>query len=282
MNGYDEMNNGFISLDHYADKELSQKRALNIELIDKQDELIRLMNSVSQKYIKWSIAKDNFISEVVSFSEQISTDVYIGNLSLQEAIDKIEQGISILKKQDNELTSRQVKQVVAVRPVFNANSQGQNGRDSVNVDLFIAGVGFVSGGLQVAAGIGVMSSGAGLIPGMLLTAHGINNLIENGYYLLYRQSYTGPVRLVYEGVGELFGLDTKTSDVIYTLVDVGLSLNSMLGYKLADNAQHLYRHINDDLLWGMKKTGITLMNSGDIMVELIGDGNTIAGQLRSY
>ena len=52
MSGYDETDNGFISLDHYEDKELAQKRALNIKLMDKQDELIRLMNSVSQKYIK--------------------------------------------------------------------------------------------------------------------------------------------------------------------------------------------------------------------------------------
>ncbi|HGL6358873.1 TPA: DUF4225 domain-containing protein [Citrobacter amalonaticus] len=264
------------------DQELAQKRALNTELMDRQDELIVLMNSVSQKYIKWSLAKDNFISEVIRFLEQTTTDVNIGNLSLQEAIDKVEQGISILKKQDDELTKKHLIQVVAVRPVVNANSQDQNGKDSVNVDLFIAGVGFVSGGLQVAAGIGVMSSGAGLIPGMLLTAHGINNLIENGYYLLYRQSYTGPIRLIYEGAGEFLGLDTKTSDVIYTLVDVGLSLNGMLGYKLADDAQNLYQYINDDLLWGMKKKGITLMNSGDIILELIGDGSTITGQLRNY
>ncbi|MDU2938300.1 MAG: DUF4225 domain-containing protein [Enterobacteriaceae bacterium] len=96
--------------------------------------------------------------------------MYIGDLSLQEAIDKVEQGISILKKQDDELTSKQVRQVVAVRPVVNENSQGQNGRDSVNVDLFIAGVGFVSGGLQVVAGIGVMSSGAGLITGAAINS----------------------------------------------------------------------------------------------------------------
>ncbi|MDU2938301.1 MAG: DUF4225 domain-containing protein [Enterobacteriaceae bacterium] len=100
--------------------------------------------------------------------------------------------------------------------------------------------------------------------------------------MLYRQSYTGPIRLIYEGVGELFGLDTKTSDVIYTLVDVGLSLNGMFGYKFADDAQNFYLYINDDLLWGMIKMGVTLMNPGDILIELIGDGNTVAGQLRSY
>lgn len=56
----------------------------------------------------------------------------------------------------------------------------------------------------------------------------------------------------------------------------------MFGYKFADDAQNFYLYINDDLLWGMIKMGVTLMNPGDILIELIGDGNTVAGQLRSY
>ncbi|WP_171996453.1 DUF4225 domain-containing protein [Salmonella enterica] len=248
--------------------------------MDKQNEFIKIMNETSKKYIKWSLAKDNFISEVVRFSGQINTDIYTGNLSLQEAIDKVDQGISILRKQDNELTSNQVKQVVVVRPVINGHSQGKDGKDAINIDLCIAGIGFVAGGLQVVAGIGVMGSGAGLIPGMLLTAHGINNLIENGYYLLYRQSFIGPIRLIYEGAGELFGMDTKTSDIIYTLVDVGLSLNGLFGLRIAEDAQSLYRHINADFLWGMKKMGVTLMGPFEIMVEVAGDINTFIGQWR--
>lgn len=265
----------------YLDKDLAQKRALNIALMDKQNDLIKMMNHTSQKYMQWSLSKDHFISEVIKFSGQINTDVYTGILSLQEAIDKIEQTMSILNKQDDELSNNQVRQVVVVRPMINGHSQDQNGKDSIHVDLCIAGVGFVAGGLQVVAGIGIMSSGAGLIPGMLLTAHGINNLIENGYYLLYRQSYVGPVRLIYEDVGELFGLDNKTSDIIYTLVDIGLSLNGLLGYKLTENTQNLYRYINEDLLWGMKKMGVTLMGPLDLAVEVIGDINTLVGQWRN-
>lgn len=33
---------------------------------------------------------------------------------------------------------------------------------------------------------------------------------------------------------------------------------------------------------GYEKMGVTLMNPGDILFELIGDGNTVAGQLWSY
>lgn len=57
MSGYDETDNGFISLDHYEDKELAQKRALNIELMDMQDELIRLMNSVSKNILNGVLLK---------------------------------------------------------------------------------------------------------------------------------------------------------------------------------------------------------------------------------
>lgn len=278
---YDALDGESLNRSNYEDPELTRKRILNEKLMDKQNELLQVMNSVANKYVKWSLAKDHFISEVIGYSSQINESVFSGSLSLQEAIDSIEHEITSLRKQDEELSKNQIQQVVVVHPVIKEHSRGDNGKDVINVDLTIAGIGFVSGGLQIVAGVGMVGTGAGAVPGALLIAHGINNVIENGYYLLYRQSYTGPVRLVYQGVGELFGLDTKESDIIYTLVDVGLSLNGMLGYKLAEDAQRLYRYVNEDLLWGMKKLGITLMGPGDIILEIWGDANTLLGQWRS-
>lgn len=260
---------------------INKNRELRVTLFDKQNELMQVMNSVASKYIKWSLAKDHFIQEIIRYSSQISRSAFAGASTLQEAIDSLDREIASLKKQDEELTKNQMRQFVVVRPVNVEHSRGSSSTDVVNVDLFIAGVGFISGGLQVVAGVGMMSSGAGMIPGVLLTLHGINNLIENGYYLLYQQSFTGPLRFIYEDVGELFGLDTKTSDTIYTLVDVGLSLNGMFGYKLTENAQRLYRYVNADLLWGMKTMGINLMGPGDRVIEILGDANTLIGQWRA-
>lgn len=263
------------------DKDIFENRVLRITLFDKQSELMHVMNSVANKYIKWSMAKDHFIQEIINYSSQIEQYAFSDAESLQQAIDSLDCEIASLKKQDEELAKNQMRQFVVVRPVNVVHSRGSIGRDVINVDLFIAGVGFVSGGLQVVAGVGMMSSGAGMVPGLLLTAHGVNNLIENGYYLLYQQSFTGPLRFIYEGVGDLFGLDTKVSDTIYAFVDVGLSLNGMLGYKLAEDAQRLYRYINADLLWGMKKMGIDLIGPGEILIEILGDTNTLVGQWRA-
>lgn len=114
-------------------------------------------------------------------------------------------------------------------------------------------------------------------------AHGFNNIIESGHYILYRESYTGPVKFVYEGVGEkAFGMDKRNADVIYTSVDVGMSINGFLGYKLEPDSQRLYRYINADLLVGLKRQGIETMNYKEIALEITGDLNTVYGQYRSY
>ncbi|WP_445374354.1 DUF4225 domain-containing protein [Photorhabdus tasmaniensis] len=114
-------------------------------------------------------------------------------------------------------------------------------------------------------------------------AHGFNNIIESGHYILYRESYTGPVKFVYEGVGEkAFGMDKRNADVIYTSVDVGMSINGLFGYKLEPDSQRLYRYINADLLVGLKRRGIEMMNYKELILELTGDANTIYGQYRSY
>lgn len=255
---------------------------LRTMLMRKQNELIRIMNDVSNKYTQWSLVKDKFISETIAFSSKIDSEVFSRKISAREGIDLIEDEIVSLKKQDEELDKRKLQQVVIVEKVIRNRQPGRHGKDVVSVDLYIAAVGFISGGLQIVGGITLISTAAGATVGALLTAHGINNVIENGYYMLYRESYTGPLRFAYRGVGEIFGLDPKTTDIVYTLVDLGLSLNNILGYKLADGTQRLYRYVNMDLLWGMKQQGLSMMNSGELITEIWGDINTIQGQWRNY
>ena len=251
-------------------------------IMEKQTELIQVMNNVANKYMKWSLAKDHFISDTINFSSQIDSDLFSGKLSQSEAREALENEITSLRKQNDELEKNQVRQAIILRPISQEKVRGSGGRETINDDLFIAGAGFIAGGLQIVTGVGMISTGAGAIPGTLLTAHGVNNLIENGYYLLYRESCTGPVRFMYEEAGDFFGIDIKDSDVIYTFVDVALSMNGLLEYKLPEEAQRLYRYINADLLWGIKKMGITLMGPGDLFIEITGDINTVVGQWRAY
>lgn len=262
----------------YMDENSSDDRRDIEVFVSRQNDLLRVMNEVANKFIQWSMAKDHFISEVISYSSELNAKINTGEMTVTDAIYAIDNEISALKKQSIELTKDNVRQVIIVKPKSDDHErQRQN-----NIDLAVAGIGFVSGGLQIAAGTAMLGSGIGIIPGALLVAHGINNVIESGYFLLYRKSCTGPVRFVYEGIGDMLGISKNNSDVIYTLVDVGLSLNGLLGCRLAEDSARLYRYINADLLWGMKQLGMKMMSTGELIAEIVGDANTSYGQYRSY
>ncbi|TKY83704.1 DUF4225 domain-containing protein [Pectobacterium polonicum] len=281
MNEYYSRN--FSRLEAETDREIAETRSLDRDVFLLQNELDRVKNSVANKYIKWSLAKDRFISEVTAYSLDIISKMNTGELSPHEAIHSLEQEIAALKRQDQMLAMEQMKQVIIAKPVVTEEDRNTRAREKTQrINLAIASLGFVGGGLQLVAGAGIAGTGAGIIPGTLMMAHGFNNVIENGYYLLYRESYTGPVRFVYRQIGSQLGLPNNNSDIIYTFVDIGLSINGLLGYRLAEDAQRLYRFINADLLWGMKNMGMKLMSKNDIFLEVTFDINTLAGQYQSY
>ncbi|WP_445374357.1 DUF4225 domain-containing protein [Photorhabdus tasmaniensis] len=265
----------------YFDNSTNEERKLLKIQMDKQNELMVLMDRVANKYMKWSLAKDHFIGEVIAYSEDITAKINTGELSISEAIASLDEEMRSLEKQDAMLSQKRVRQAIVVKkksPDENTKSR----KDEV-VNLIIAWIGFVSGSIQFLSGFITIDSLVGAAPGALLMAHGFNNIIENGHYILYRESYTGPVKFIYEGVGEkAFGMDKRNADVIYTSVDVGMSLNGLLGYKLEPDSQRLYRYINADLLDGLKRQGIEIMNYREITLEIIGDVNTVYGQYKSY
>ncbi|AKH64567.1 MULTISPECIES: DUF4225 domain-containing protein [Photorhabdus] len=265
----------------YFDNSTNEERKLLKIQMDKQNELMVLMDRVANKYMKWSLAKDHFIHEVIAYSEDITAKINTGELSISEAIASLDEEMRSLEKQDAMLSQKRVRQAIVVKkkaPDENTKSR----RDEV-VNLIIAWIGFVSGSIQFLGGFIAIDSLVGAAPGALLMAHGFNNIIESGHYILYRESYTGPVKFVYEGVGEkAFGMDKHNADVIYTSVDVGMSINGFLGYKLEPDSQRLYRYINADLLVGLKRQGIETMNYKEIALEITGDLNTVYGQYRSY
>jgi hypothetical protein len=253
---------------------VSDKQAITLLLMDKQLEINSLITRVSNKFMKWSMAKDHFISEETRFLLDLHEKRITREMSETEIIHAMDNEMAYLRIQDEAMSAKDVRQVIMVKPVAVTDV----GEKEKNIDLFIAGVGFISGGLQVVAGVGLVETGIG----GLMIAHGVNNVIENGYYLLYRQSYTGPLKFVYEGAGELFGISKQDSDVIYTFVDIALSVNGLLGCKLAEDTARLYRYVNADLLWGMKEIGYKTMSAQDLIVEIFSDANTIIGQYRAY
>lgn len=64
---YDELED--IQRDPYInreDRERGEQKVIGVIISYKQNELMQVMNSVASKYMKWSLAKDKFISEVVT------------------------------------------------------------------------------------------------------------------------------------------------------------------------------------------------------------------------
>ncbi|NHB91561.1 DUF4225 domain-containing protein [Photorhabdus cinerea] len=265
----------------YFDNSTNEERKLLKIQMDKQNELMVLMDRVANKYMKWSLAKDHFIHEVIAYSEDITAKINTGELSISEAIASLDEEMRSLEKQDAMLSQKSVKQAIVVKK--KAPGENTKSRKDEVVNLIIAWIGFVSGTIQFIGGFLLTDTGIGAAPGALLMAHGLNNVVESEHYILYRESYTGPVKFIYEGVGEkVFGMDKRDADVVYTSVDVGMSLNGLLGYKLEPDSQRLYRYINADLLWGLKHQGIKMMSTEDIILEIAGDLNTIYGQARNY
>ncbi|TDB54151.1 DUF4225 domain-containing protein [Photorhabdus luminescens] len=281
MDALDEFYERNPSARGYLDSSTDEERKLLKIQMDKQNELMVLMNSVANKYVKWSLAKDHFISEVMAYCQENTSKINTGEISISEAIALLDEEIQSLEEQDAMLSQKRVRQAIVVKK--KVNNENARGRNDETANLIISWIGFVSGSIQLVGGFLAVDSGVGATLGASLMAHGFNNIVESGYYILYRESYTGPVKFVYEGVGEkAFGMDKRDADVVYTSVDVGMSINGLLGYKLEPDSQRLYRYINADLLWGLKNQGIKMMGTEDIILEIVGDLNTIYGQARSY
>ncbi|MEK9495056.1 DUF4225 domain-containing protein [Photorhabdus sp. P32] len=281
MDALDEFYERNPSSRGYLDSSTDEERKLLKIQMGKQNELMVLMNSVANKYVKWSLAKDHFISEVMAYCQENTSKINTGEISISEAIALLDEEIQSLEEQDAMLSQKRVRQAIVVKK--KVNNENARGRNDETANLIISWIGFVSGSIQLVGGFLAVDSGVGAALGASLMAHGFNNIVESGYYILYRESYTGPVKFVYEGVGEkAFGMDKRDADVVYTSVDVGMSINGLFGYKLEPDSQRLYRYINADLLVGLKRQGIEIMNYKEIALEITGNVNTIYGQYRSY
>ncbi|WP_353739701.1 DUF4225 domain-containing protein [Yersinia nurmii] len=116
-----------------------------------------------------------------------------------------------------------------------------------------------------------------------MRAHGFNNTIENGYSLQYHEDYVGPVRFVYRGLAkQLLNIDESDADVLYSTVDISVSLNTLFGYRLEPDLQRFFIYMDADFITGLTKKGIRLMTASEIFLEIVDDYNTAYGQNLSY
>lgn len=111
--------------------------------------------------------------------------------------------------------------------------------------LFYAqnGVGVLAGAMQIEAGIAITgaSGGIGVVPGVLLVGHGVNNIAE-GVANIYNGpdalSAQGPARRVYQ----VLFRDTYKGDMAYYSTDLFLSGYGMFRSVRAPGSMQLFRY----------------------------------------
>ncbi|AXG49706.1 DUF4225 domain-containing protein [Photorhabdus laumondii subsp. laumondii] len=203
----------------------------------------------------------DFNSKINLFVEDILGQVRIHCLSSNGAIEIIQFEIDHLKEQAFCLTANRVKQYAIIE---------REKEKSSYTNLILKQIGFVGGGTQILAGYTVCKASLGLACasfGAPLMAHGYNNVVENGYYLLYRENINGGVREGYRYVANKIGLSDKDADITYATVDLVLS-----GYgifrkvlKPREKSWSLFRNINSDFIRGWREMGVVSLTTEGIV-----------------
>ncbi|WP_075508984.1 DUF4225 domain-containing protein [Photorhabdus laumondii] len=224
-------------------------------------ELRELAKTLSFRYLTHSKIRMDFNSKINLFVEDILGQVRIHCLSSNGAIEIIQFEIDHLKEQAFYLTANRVKQYAIIE---------REKEKSSYTNLILKQIGFVGGGTQILAGYTVCKASLGLACasfGAPLMAHGYNNVVENGYYLLYRENINGGVREGYRYVANKIGLSDKDADITYATVDLVLS-----GYgifrkvlKPREKSWKLFKNINSDFIRGWREMGVVSLTTEGIV-----------------
>jgi len=226
-------------------------------------QLNKVSNITALTYLPTGYARAAFFYEIKNFISHITREVDIQCMSLSGAIKTLNEETDNLRNQEFQLMAGRMVQYAAVK------KEVHNRR----IVLVLKQVGFVSGGVQFFGGTGICAASMGGLCaayGASLAAHGFNNVYENGYYLLYRKNIQGCIRQAYRELAKGLGYSKAQADVVYSVVDIGLS-----GYGLVRNIPksdsfRLFRHINTDFIRGWKDLGPV-----PLVAEIIGDINTL-------
>nr|WP_269837029.1 DUF4225 domain-containing protein [Enterobacter cloacae] len=127
----------------------------------------------------------------------------------------LDEQIRHLREQDDLLTFNRAKMFIVVEK-----------NQATTTTIALKQIGFVAGGAQVYGGASLCVGSLGLACaayGAPMIAHGVNNVYENGYYLLFREEQSGTVREAYRFAAKKLGYGNNQADLIYGVIDLSLS-----------------------------------------------------------
>lgn len=226
---------------HYSqENKASFDRAVN--------ELRTLSYLISTKSFISNTTRHAFLGEINALIDNISREIYTQCLSIRAGEKIIKEEIHTLRYQEASIFSNAVNMYAVVKRETFAR----------RINLLLKQVGFVGGGVQMFTGGTVCAASFGLACGSFgapLMAHGLNNIEENGYFLLYRKNIVGHTRKAYRYVGSSLGYSEQASDIAFATVDLALSAYGVGRGVLRSDARRLFRYNTEDYIRGWKEMG---------------------------
>ncbi|MBF7996393.1 DUF4225 domain-containing protein [Rahnella laticis] len=222
-----------------------------IQLKLKSDELTQLVRFLSYDYLSSYRSKLEFRKMVSDFIERVLYDVETNCLTNVGGIQKIQAEIDSLKNQSRQIQNQRVEQYAAVKLKKKNNE----------VNVLLAQAGFVGGGTQIYTGFDVCLASLGTrckTWGIPLITHGVNNMYENGYYLLFRKNSPGWIRDGYRKIAVSAGAKEDVGDYAYAILDLGLSAYGVAGkiIKPREKSWKLWTVMNNDWIYGWQDMGV--------------------------
>ncbi len=221
--------------------------------------------SLGLEYLSNHSSRHRFFSEIEKLTSYVENEVKINCMSLNGAINILNKELDFLKEQRFRIVSGRAIQYAKMEKI--KIDRGMN--------IALKQVGFIGGGTQVVAGYGVCAASLGFACaafGSPLIAHGLNNVYENGHYLLFRKDKVGFARGAYRYVAGKLGFSDKDADYAYYGVDLALSAYGMGRNVLREDSFRLFKHINNDFIVGWREMGKV-----PLLTEISVDGATSYG-----
>lgn len=148
----------------------------------------------------------------------------------------------------------------------------------------INGVGVVLSGLQVIAGVSVISASLatgtiiGTAFGGMLVLHGLNGVQESVENLVYgKNDSEGLLKQGYVASAEFLGFDQKVGQIAYSSMDLALSVYGIARLIQKPEAWRLFYYLNTDYVRGIKE-----MSKNELFIEVYNDGMTIKSITDTY
>lgn len=233
-------------------------------------QLNRLANELALLYIQGYEARRAFLKEISMLTNQLRQQVLNFCITQDAAIRLLDKEIKNLKKQQFDLSTQKMMQYY----VFAKEKKAQS------FNIILKQIGFIGGGTQVVAGIATCAASAGYLCagfGSLNISHGLNNLYENGYYLLFRENRSGWTRDAYRAIAQSIGQSENHADLAYTTVDLGISAYGLSRHLVREDTFRLFRYINSDFVRGWKTMGPV-----PLVADILVDVSTINGIYTLY